>query len=87
MIKIFATLITILLFTERSWANPDDWGKTTNQKAEFYAASDVPKSQTTLTKRWHEIAAKAWGNYGPLEFWVVGKSEAVAKKWTGNTVI
>jgi hypothetical protein len=87
MTKIFSTLITILLFAVRSSASPDDWGKPTNQKAEFYAASDVPKSQITLTKRWHEIAAKAWGNYGPLEFWVVGKSEAVAKKWTGNTVI
>ena len=80
MTKIFAPLITILLFAERSSANPDDWGKTTNQKAEFYAASDVSKSQLALTKQWYEIAGKAWGNYGPLEFWIVGKSEAAAKK-------
>ena len=61
-------------------AKSDDWGKITNKKAEFYAASDVPKSQIELTKQWYEIASRTWGNYGPLEFWIVGKSVAAAKK-------
>ena len=41
----------------------DNWGKTTTQKAEFYAASDVPRSQIELTRQWYEIASKAWGDY------------------------
>ena len=56
----------------------DNWGKTTAQKAEFYAASDVPRSQIDLTTQWYEIASKAWGDYGPLEFWIVGTNEAAA---------
>jgi hypothetical protein len=56
----------------------DNWGKPTAQKAEFYAASDVPSSQIELTRQWYEIASKAWGNYGPLEFWIVGTNEAAA---------
>lgn len=56
----------------------ENWGETTSQKAEFYAASDVAKSQIELTRQWYEIASKAWGNYGPLEFWIVGTNEAAA---------
>ncbi|MFM1558227.1 MAG: hypothetical protein ACKJSK_02880 [Roseibacillus sp.] len=56
----------------------DRWGEIIPEKAEFHAASDVPESQVILTRKWHEIAAKAWGNYGPLEFWIVGKDEAAA---------
>jgi len=61
-------------------AKTDNWGKITNKKAEFHAATDVPKSQIELTKQWYEIASRTWGNYGPLEFWIVGKSEAAAEK-------
>ena len=56
----------------------DSWGGGTSQKAEFYAASDVSRSQIELTRQWYEIASKAWGNYGPLEFWIVGTNEAAA---------
>ncbi len=56
----------------------DSWGETTSQKAEFYAASDVTRSQIELTRQWYEIASKAWGNYGPLEFWIVGTNEGAA---------
>ena len=56
----------------------ENWGETTSQKAEFYAASDVARSQIELTRQWYEIASKAWGNYGPLEFWIVGTNEAAA---------
>ncbi|MEO1824695.1 MAG: hypothetical protein ABGZ31_03245, partial [Roseibacillus sp.] len=50
-------------------AQADTWGKITTKAAEFYAASDVPASQVELTKQWHQVASKAWGNFGPLEFW------------------
>jgi hypothetical protein len=56
------------------------WGKIITGEAEFYAASDVPQSQIRLTEKWYEIAAGAWGNYGPLEFWIVGKGEAAAEE-------
>jgi len=79
LLKFLGEQISRQETTSTDSARPDDWGTTTNQKAEFYAASDVPKSQVELTKQWHEIATKAWGNYGPLEFWIVGKSEATAK--------
>ena len=56
----------------------DSWGERTTVQAEFYAARDVAEFQIKLTKKWYQIAAKAWGNYGPLEFWIVGSSEAAA---------
>jgi hypothetical protein len=62
----------------------NEWGKTTTAKAEFYAASDVSESQLRLTEQWHEIATKAWGNYGPLEFWIVGKEETAAAELDEN---
>jgi hypothetical protein len=54
------------------------WGAITKEPAEFYAANDVSNFQINLTKKWYEIAAKAWGNYGPVEFWIVGNSEKSA---------
>lgn len=58
----------------------DRWGKIIPEKAEFHAASDVPQSQIRLTEKWYKVAAGAWGNYGPLEFWIVGKDEAAAEE-------
>mgnify|MGYP003325577986 CR=1 FL=1 len=43
---------------------------------------DNSKYQIDLTKKWYEIASKAWGNYGPTEFWIVGNSESEAIKLT-----
>ena len=60
----------------------DSWGKITSHNAEFYASNDVPKDQIDLTKKWYEIATKAWGNYGPTEFWIVGNSVHEAIKLT-----
>ena len=57
---------------------PDNWGQITDEKPRFYAASDVPESQIELTRKWYEIGSNAWGNYGPLEFWIVGKDEQAA---------
>jgi len=58
----------------------NNWGKETGTKAEFYATTDVENSHIDLTKKWHEIASNAWGNFGPLEFWLIGKSEDAAGK-------
>ena len=60
----------------------DSWGRITSQNTEFYASNDVPKDQIDLTKKWYEIATRAWGNYGPTEFWIVGSSVPEAIKLT-----
>ena len=66
--------------TARQPVRTDDWGRPTREKAEFYAAGDVPKSHVDLTKKWYEIASDAWGNFGPLEFWIVGHDVEAAKR-------
>ena len=58
----------------------DEWGQRITRPPEFYAASDVPAFQVKLTRKWYDIAAQAWGNYGPLEFWIVGSSQKAAKQ-------
>ena len=65
----------------------DNWGQLSQEKAEFYAATDVPPDVVALTKAWYEIGAKAWGNYGPLEFWIVGSSTSAAKELDGKYVV
>ena len=48
--------------------------------AEYYAASDVPQTQVDLIKEWYSVATAAWGNYGPVEIWVVGNDVEAAKQ-------
>ena len=57
----------------------DNWGEIFENEAEFYSASDVSPEIINLTQKWYEIGTKAWGNYGPLEFWIVGNSVSAAK--------
>ena len=83
MRRAFLVIISILALGHGSncvVAQADAWGKTTTRAAEFYAASDVPESQVELTKQWYKVASKAWGNFGPLEFWIVGRSEKAARE-------
>ena len=60
------------------------WGKTTDQP-KVYAAEDVSQATIDLTLEWVNKAIGHWGNYGPLEIWIVGtgKDETIAldKKW------
>ena len=41
---------------------------------EYYFTSDVPISQVDIIRESYEIASAAWGNYGPLEYWIVGNN-------------
>ncbi|MEE3177617.1 MAG: hypothetical protein VX269_09710 [Verrucomicrobiota bacterium] len=78
---LLITIAAVLLVgggENRDEVEQDNWGIITTQQAEFYAASDVPRSQIDLTRKWYEIASTAWGNYGPLEFWIVGTNEIAA---------
>ena len=75
LLVIFMRLPKTEEFLQRTARQPvrtDDWGRQTHEKAEFYVAGDVPKSHVDLTKKWYKIASDAWGNFGPLEFWIVG---------------
>ena len=78
LITAIASILLVGCWAIQIEFDRENWGETTSQKAEFYAASDVARSQIELTRQWYEIASKAWGNYGPLEFWIVGTNEAAA---------
>ena len=60
------------------------WGATDAQP-EVYAASDVSQETIEITAEWVDKAIELWGNYGPLEIWIVGegKDEVIAldEKW------
>ena len=48
------------------------WG-VTDAQPEVYAASDVAQETIELTAEWVNKAIELWGNYGPLEIWIVGE--------------
>lgn len=51
---------------------PAVWGEEGPWEPEYYPAPDVPESQVDLIRAAHATASKAWGNYGPLEYWIIG---------------
>jgi hypothetical protein len=57
---------------DRGPAKPLDWGEEGPWVPEYYPASDVPESQVDLIRHGHTTASEAWGNYGPLEYWIIG---------------
>ncbi len=60
-------------------AGGDPWGRETAALPEYYPAADVPQSQIDLIAQDYGTAGAAWGNFGPLEFWIVGRDEAAAQ--------
>ena len=56
----------------------DTWGQITSEKPRVYNATDISQSTIDLTLEWYRIGANAWGNYGPLEIWIVGSSKDAA---------
>ena len=48
------------------------WGQETDALPEYYFASDIYEAQINRIIEFYTIASDAWGNYGPLEIWVVG---------------
>ena len=60
------------------------WG-VVKEKLEVYAAPDVSQEHIDLTVKWVNKGIALWGNHGPLEIWIVGKSPEAAieldKKW------
>ena len=58
----------------------DLWGVElpTSNFPEYYFTSDVPLSQVDKIRESYEIASTAWGNYGPLEYWIIGNDVTLA---------
>tara|TARA_B100000029_G_C17566862_1_gene955329 strand:- start:334 stop:1449 length:1116 start_codon:yes stop_codon:yes gene_type:complete len=48
------------------------WGQETNILPNYYFTSDIDDFQIDRVINYYNIARLAWGNWGPLEFWIVG---------------
>lgn len=59
------------------------WGQETEQPPEFFPAADVSAAQLELIQHDHAVASTAWGNFGPLEYWIVGTSVEAAGQHDG----
>jgi len=64
--------------TRIPFTSGDNWGQLTTTLPEIYATSDVPQSQIDLVMDGYTTASEAWGNFGPLEFWIVGSEKEAA---------
>lgn len=59
---------------------PKEWSQPHPCAPELIAADDIPiKIQNDMQKTLLE-ASKEWGNFGPIEYWVLGTHEQSAKK-------
>jgi hypothetical protein len=56
-----------------------DWGIVTSAAPETFPASDVSQETVDLTLKWFNIAAAEWGNYGPVEMYIIGKDVEAAR--------
>ena len=72
-------LVSLLLCLHGTLATAQTWGEPFAGAPEVYATPDVSADTVELVKYWHGVAAEAWGNWGPLEIYIVGTDEAAAK--------
>lgn len=56
----------------------DLWGLETSDLPNYYFTSDVPQSQINTINENYNIASNAWGNFGPLEYWIIGNDISLA---------
>lgn len=56
-----------------------DWGIVTSAAPEIFPSSDVSQETVDLTLKWFNIAAAEWGNYGPVELYIVGNDAEAAR--------
>ena len=75
------------IFNARCKANPHKiigpklaitWKQEINCPAEVFIANDVKKSTKTNIEATLEAASDEWGNFGPIEYWVLGADKAFA---------
>jgi hypothetical protein len=56
------------------------WGEEVEALPEYYPAADVGQDQIELVGLDYGTASAAWGNFGPIEYWIVGTDlEAAAQ--------
>ena len=83
-IKSFLLIFSLLLFSceneKIDTISENLWGQEIDDLPDYYKAFDVPASQMDQVIEYYEIASGAWGNYGPLEFWVIGTDPLSAHK-------
>ena len=81
--------LILLIFSLFFWSCEDEtkeiiaedlWGQEIDDLPEYYKASDVSYSQVEQVIEYYEIASRAWGNYGPLEFWIIGTDISSAQE-------
>ena len=48
------------------------WGEETNALPDYYYTSDIESNHLDRVTTYFNIARSAWGNFGPLEFWIIG---------------
>jgi hypothetical protein len=87
LMKIFYLLTVLTIFSSCSGAvdeeveviDPNDnWGEITTQTPSYFTTSDVSTDHLDLVKEYYSLGSTNWGNYGPLEWWVIGFSESAA---------
>jgi hypothetical protein len=67
-------VVTLSAFISRT-----DWGVLTAATPEVFPASDVSQDTVDLTIKWYNKAAAEWGNYGPVELYIVGNDVEAAR--------
>lgn len=55
------------------------WGVPTCAEPTVFKASDVSNETLNLTLEWYRIATQEWGNFGPVELFIVGEDVEAAK--------
>ena len=82
-IKLFLLIFSLLLFSceneKINTISEDLWGQEIDDFPDYYKALDVPVSQLDQVIEYYEIASGAWGNYGPLELWIIGTDSLSAR--------
>tara|TARA_B100000809_G_scaffold250367_1_gene282754 strand:- start:2134 stop:3060 length:927 start_codon:yes stop_codon:yes gene_type:complete len=56
------------------------WGEETNALPDYNYTADIETDQLNQIIEYYTIANEAWGNYGPLEFWVIGTNISDAEE-------
>ncbi len=57
-----------------------EWGVITCAEPEVFRTSDVSNETQSLTFEWYNIAATEWGNFGPVEIYIIGSDIDAAKQ-------
>jgi|AP95_1055475.scaffolds.fasta_scaffold07352_4 hypothetical protein len=72
------TVYEDIVVTINSVISQTSWGVPTSAAPVVFPASDVSQETIDLTLNWYNIASTEWGNFGPVEIYIVGESLAAA---------